>query len=131
MKRPTAATRALAAGTMVAGFIPAQESRPHASPMAKSLPLGAQLATWKQLEVEAKLERKPTVLDNRRRRARTWYRWAAGWERKTGTFQVSHTTHRDRAQLCALHGVRNSGRQWRRLRKSLAQLERAGGHYDD
>lgn len=125
----TPATRALAEGRMVAGMVPEFEAiRRHEAreaDRAKSLPNGAQLGTWRQQEVYAMAERRALRKHNRERRGVTWLKWTIGWAPKRGRHQVTHTTHRDRAQLCAAHGVPNTGRQWRRLRKALAHQERA------
>ena len=124
----TPATRALAEGRMVAGLMPeaAVPSIARAGLAAmKDLPNGAQLGTWLQQEVDAMAERRALRKHNRERRGVTWLKWTIGWAPKRGRHQVTHTTHRDRAQLCAAHGVPNTGRQWRRLRKALARQERA------
>lgn len=92
---------------------------------AKSIPNGAQLDTWAAQERAAAMERAKLRKANRERRRATWWKWALGWKRKEARHQSTHTTHRDRAQLCAAHGVPNTGRQWRRLRKTLARQERA------
>ena len=126
MSRPNHLAAALASGLMVAGMVPelpSQETTRLAR--AKGLPLGAQLSTWKRREIEALAERKMLRKHNRERRGVTWLKWKIGWERKGGRHQATHTTHRDRAQLCAAHGVANSGRQWRKLRKTLARRDRA------
>ena len=119
---------ALAAGLMVAGMIPGDET-----PLLVEAPRdpndlrpnGAQLATWRQRERDALGERKKVRKHNRERRGVSWWKWTIGWAPKRGRHLATHTTHRDRAQLCAAHGVPNTGRQWRRLRKSLARQERA------
>lgn len=120
----TPATRALAEGRMVAGMVPATESQPTTHD-ARVLPLGAQLAMWRQREIDAFAERKRVRKENRERRGVTWQRWTIGWAPTERRHLATHTTHRDRAALCAQHGVPNTGRQWRRLRKALARQERA------
>ena len=87
---------------------------------AKDLPNGAQLSTWKAQQAAAANARHVITSANRIRRIATWYRWVVGWTRKTASFQSTHTTHRDRAALCVANAVRNTGRQWRLLRKRLA-----------
>lgn len=111
---------------MVAGLMPATESAPRVKPeREKSLPNGAQLMTWRAQGRAAREDRRILAHDNRSRRRATWWRWALGWAPKHAHHQGTHTTHRDRAQLCAAHGVPNTGRQWRRLRKALARQGRA------
>lgn len=122
------AAAALASGLMVAGMVPEAEARIAGySPRdpRDTRPNGAQLGTWAQREREALYERQKLRKHNRERRGVTWLKWTIGWAPKRGRHQVTHTTHRDRAQLCAAHGVPNTGRQWRRLRKALARQERA------
>lgn len=119
---------ALAAGLMVAGMLPGDETPvfvdaprdPH-----DLRPNGAQLMTWRQRELDALAERKKVRKHNRERRGVSWLKWTIGLRPKRGRHHATHTTHRDRAALCAAHGVPNTGRQWRRLRKSLARQERA------
>lgn len=125
----TPATRALAEGRMVAGMVPEVEAiRRHEAreaDRAKSLPNGAQLYTWAAQDRAAVMERAKLRKHNRERRGVTWWKWTIGWAPKQGRHLATHTTHRDRAKLCAEHGVPNTGRQWRRLRKTLARQERA------
>lgn len=92
---------------------------------AATIPNGAQLATWRQRERDAAAVRREIRKARHGRRLATWYRWARGFVRSGRRFQSTHTTHRDRAQLCAEYGVPNTGRQWRHLRKALARQERA------
>lgn len=119
---------ALASGLMVAGMVP-DEAIPSIAranlASALALPNGGQLSTWRQREIDALAERRALRKHNRERRGVTWQKWTIGWKRKGGRHQATHTTHRDRAALCATHGVPNTGRQWRRLRKALARRERA------
>lgn len=117
---------------MVAGMIPGEalpaSARPHVAAIlarGKDRPNGAQLATWRQRAADAAQERDLTAKDNRSRRNATWHRWRLGWAPKQTHHQSTHTTHADRAQLCAAHGVPNTGRQWRRLRRALARQGRA------
>lgn len=122
----TPATRALAEGRMVAGMTPATEAQPTTRlARAKGLPNGAQLAMWKEQERAAAMERAKLRKHNRERRGVTWWKWTIGWAPKKGRHLATHTTHDDPAALCARHGVPNTGRQWRRLRKALARQERA------
>lgn len=125
----TPATRALAEGRMVAGMVPEVEAirRREAREVtrAKSLPNGAQLDTWRAQERAAAVERAKLRKHNRERRGVTWWKWTIGWAPTQRRFHSMHTTRRDRAALCAEHGVPNTGRQWRRLRKTLARQERA------
>lgn len=124
----TPATRALAAGLMVAGMVPADETPVLAKAprdQRDSRPNGAQLNTWAAQERAAARERATLRKHNRERRGVTWWKWTIGWAPNKGRHFATHTTHRDRAKLCAEHGVPNTGRQWRRLRKTLARQERA------
>lgn len=95
--------------------------------LAKERPNGAQLATWRALEQAAEQRRRAARAANKERRRQTWWRWALGFKPRQARFVSTHTTHRDRAQLCAEHRVPNSGRQWRKLRKALARIGRAEG----
>ncbi|ODT01553.1 MAG: hypothetical protein ABS52_16550 [Gemmatimonadetes bacterium SCN 70-22] len=88
-------------------------------------PNGAQLSTWRQRGRDAAAQRREHRQARHARRLETWYQWARGFVRSGRRFQATHTTHRDRAQLCAAHGVPNTGRQWRKLRKALARQGRA------
>lgn len=125
----TPATRALAEGRMVAGMVPEVDAiRRHEgreATRAKSLPNGAQLDTWADQERAAAMERAKLRKHNRERRGVTWWKWTIGWQPMKRRHIATHTTHRDRAALCAEYGVPNTGRQWRRLRKTLARQERA------
>ncbi len=94
---------------------------------AKERPNGAQLATWRALEQSAEERRRADRMANQKRRLLTWWQWAHGFKPRQARFVSTHTTHRDRAQLCAEHRVPNSGRQWRKLRKALARIGRAEG----
>lgn len=92
---------------------------------AKDMPNGAQLSTWKALEQAAELGRAAERATNRNRRRETWWRWARGFKPRQARHVATHTTHADRAALCRQHGVPNTGRQWRMLRKRLARQGRA------
>lgn len=125
----TPATRALAEGRMVAGMVPEVEAiRRHKgreATRAKSLPNGAQLDTWAAQERAAAMERAKLRKHNRERRGVTWWKWTIGWAPTKRRFHSTHTTHRDRAEMCAEHGVPNTGRQWRRLHKRLQRRDGA------
>ncbi len=114
---------------MVAGMIPETEAIARNEAWeeirARTIPNGAQLRTWRQREIDALAERRKERKHNRERRGVTWWKWTIGWAPKQGRHLATHTTHRDRASLCAAYGVPNTGRQWRRLKKSLARQERA------
>lgn len=82
-------------------------------------PNGAQLAMWWQLDAEAEAIRRAERATNAARRAVTWPGVVLSVSAK---FVKRVPGHQRRRSLCQKYGLKNTGCQWRRLRKTLTLL---------